>query len=194
MPFVQKIIVSAVIGLGLFTSACTPLVVPAQERSVGRAIDDFSIQTRLSRNLHRSSDRDYRDLEIEVVEGRVLMLGRVHSEEIRLEAKRVAHATNGVDEVIDEIEVSEEGVGILRPRDTWISNRVRGRLLGDSAIREVNYHVETLDGTVYLFGIAQSEEEVNRATGHARTLRGVDRVISHMRVKVQRPDLPGQDT
>lgn len=114
------------------------------------------------------------------------MTGRVETPEIRVEAARVAWMTDGVDEVINEIEVSDQGVGLLRPRDRWISSRVRGRLLGDSAVRHVNYHIETIDGTVYMFGIAQSQEELERATGHARTLRGVERVVSHVRLKEER--------
>jgi gamma-glutamyltranspeptidase/glutathione hydrolase len=43
--------------------------------------------------------------------------------------------------------------------------------VGDSGVRQANYHIETLHGTVYLFGIAQSQEELERAAGHARTLR-----------------------
>ena len=189
MLLIRKIVLPIVLGASLVLGACTPAIVGGVERSTGRAIDDFSIQTRLSRNLHRSSDDDYKNIDLEVVEARVLMTGRVASEEVRLEATRVAWGTNGVDEVINELEVSDRGVGIIRPGDTWITNRLRGRLVGDSGVRQANYHIETLHGTVYLFGIAQSQEELERAAGHARTLRGVDRVVTHVRIKQQRPSL-----
>ncbi len=183
---------AAVVLGALGTTACAPVIVGAaatsgfivaQERSVGNAIDDFGIQTRMSRALYHSSETAFKQIDLEVIEGRVLMTGRVAEQDDRIEAARVAWTTAGVTEVINEIYVSDEGVNFIRPRDEWISTRLRARLIGDDEIRQINYHIQTLQGTVYLFGIAWDEAELTRATEHARTLRGVDRVISHMRLK-----------
>jgi len=40
-----------------------------------------------------------------------------------------------------------------------------------------------LNGVVYLFGIAQSQKELDRATGHARNVKGVVKVVSHVILK-----------
>lgn len=174
------------------TSACAPMllgavattgVVAAQDRSVGNAIDDFGVQTNLSQRLYASSDTKYRNLGLEVVEGRVLMTGRVATQEDRIEAARLAWSTPGVAEVINEVEISDETTSLIRPRDMWISTQLRTRLMTDADVRQLNYHIETLHGTVYLFGIAQDEAELERAISHADTIRGVDLVISHVRLR-----------
>jgi osmotically-inducible protein OsmY len=47
----------------------------------------------------------------------------------------------------------------------------------------INYNIETVNGTVYLIGIAKSQLEVDRVIAHARSLGYVKRVISHVRIK-----------
>jgi len=178
-------------GLGgcgpmLMAGIATSGVVLAQERSVGNAIDDATIQFTLRERLHQSMPGAFGDVDLEIVEGRVLMTGRVDAQETRIEASRLAWTTGGVDDVINEIEINDRELGFIRPRDTWISTQLRARLINDSGVRQVNYHIETMRGTIYLFGVAQDEAELGRATEHARTIRGVDRVVSHMRVKYDR--------
>jgi len=179
-------------GPMLMAGVATSGVVLAQDRSVGNAIDDATLQFNLRQRLYDSSHEDYSGIDLEVVEGRVLMTGRVDSQETRIEASRIAWTTPGVEDVINEAEISDQRLGYIRPRDAWITTQLRARLIGDSDVRVVNYHIETLRGTIYLFGIAQNEAELERATEHARTIRGVDRVVSHMRLKDDRLPPPAR--
>lgn len=176
------------LGLGgcapmLMAGIATTGVVLAQDRTVGDAIDDATLQIQLRERLYQSSHEAFNGIDLEVVEGRVLMTGRVDNQENRIEASRIAWTTDGVNDVINEVEISERRFGYIRPGDAWISTQLRARLLGDGQIRQVNYHIETLRGTVYLFGVAQDEAELARVTEHAEAIRGVNRVVSHMRIK-----------
>ena len=47
----------------------------------------------------------------------------------------------------------------------------------------INYSVETVNGTIYLIGIAQNQEELDRVIAHARTIEYVRKVVDHVRVK-----------
>ena len=49
-------------------------------------------------------------------------------------------------------------------------------------ISDVNYTVETVNGIVYLMGIARSRPELDKVTTHARNIAGVQKVISHVRL------------
>ena len=62
----------------------------------------------------------------------------------------------------------------------------RGKLLVDSDVLSINYSVETVNGTVYLLGIAQDEAELARVTEHARSIEDVKRVVSHVVLKDDR--------
>jgi osmotically-inducible protein OsmY len=87
-----------------------------------------------------------------------------------------------VAEVINEIEVVDPGGVEAYAYDVWISTQLRTKLLFDKEIMSINYSVETVGGTVYLMGFAESLDELMRVEAHARNLPYVRRVVSYVRV------------
>jgi osmotically-inducible protein OsmY len=120
---------------------------------------------------------------VTVVESRVLLTGAVRADADRDEAARLAWQAEGVREVINEIQVTEGGDLADIGRDVWITTRLRGQILTDREISDINYSIETVNGVVYLMGIAQNDAEIVRVTDHARTISGVRRVVSHVILK-----------
>ena len=112
-------------------------------------------------------------MSISVVEGRVLLKGSVPTQEDRLRASWIARQATGIREVINEMQVTAETGIFDYARDRWISLRVDARILFDIDILSVNYDVETVNGTVYIMGIAQDDDELGRVMGHARRVYGV---------------------
>ena len=163
--------------------AATVGVTVAQERSPGAAVDDLIITTAVSHYLFRKDIELFRAVNVEVVEGRVLLLGGVKDPDDRVEAVRLAWQAEGVKEVINEIQVTDRGGLVDYARDTWISAQLTTKLLLDKAIKAINYNIETVNGVVYMIGIAQDQAELERATNHARTIKHVRKVISHVRLK-----------
>ncbi len=174
-------------------SGCVPLaiggatetaVVVAQERSVGNAVDDASILLQI-KNLYAKND--YKDLlvnvEIKVVEGRVLLTGNVNKPDSQIEAVKLAWQVGGVKEVINEIQINDKSDFWNYAKDVWISTQVRTRLLLGKDIHNINYSVITVNQVVYLMGIAQNQEELNRATNVASATSYVQRVVSYVRLK-----------
>lgn len=155
----------------------------AQERSFGQAIDDSTIATRISVKLADESLGLFNDVDLEVVEGRVLLTGKVEKNEDRLRAEELTWQVNGVREVANAIQVTSEGGIGTWARDVRISNELRGKIIGDKDILGINYSIETVGGVVYLIGIAQNEEELDRVIRHARTIEGVKKVESYVRLK-----------
>lgn len=174
-------------------SGCVPLaiggatetaVVVAQERSVGSAIDDTGIVLQI-KNLY--AKQDYKDLlanvEIKVVEGRVLLTGNVDKPDSQIEAVKLAWQVGGVKEVINEVQINDKSGFWNYTKDVWISTQVRTRLLFGKDIHNINYSVITVNQVVYLMGIAQNQEELNRATNVASATSYVQRVVSYVRLK-----------
>lgn len=170
--------VPAVVGAGATTG-----VAIAQERSVGAAIDDATIELNVNSALLQKSQSLFAKIGVESVEGRVLLTGAVPTPEDRIEAGRLAWTVGGVREVINEVEVTDKSSVVDYAKDSWITTQLRGKLLGDRMISDINYSIETVNGVIYLMGVAQSEAELQRVTSHARTIRGVNRVVSHVRLK-----------
>ena len=176
----------------LAVSACGPGAVAgggasvgvavAQERSVGGAIDDTVIASQIVSNLYQFDIELLRLVSAEVIEGRVLLTGSVATPESRVDAVRLTWQVDGVGEVLNEIQVTDDSGLVDFALDTWISTQLRTKLLLDRDIKALNYNVETVNGVVYMIGIAQDEIELNRVTNHARTIVNVTKVISHVRV------------
>ena len=170
--------VGAVVG-----GAAAVGVATAQERSIGDALDDAVIYANVNHELLEKDVDLYRAIGIEVVEGRVLLTGVVRSPDDRVEAVRLAWQAPGVKEVINEIQVTDKSTLADFARDSWISTQLKSKLLFDKRIRDINYNVETVNGVVYMIGVAQDQAELERATNHARTIRHVRQVVSHVRLK-----------
>ncbi len=179
----------------LLTSAtgCIPVVaggaatggyVGAQERSVGTSIDDRVIWTEIK---HYFLQADVYELlnavNVEVNEGRVLLTGSVINPQTRQRAVELAWRPKGVKEVINEIQITDKQSIKSFATDSWITSQLKSKMVLDKNIRSINYSVETINGIVYLMGIAKDEQELNAVTNIASTIRGVSQVISHVRIK-----------
>lgn len=153
------------------------------ERSLSSAVDDFNARTELNARLLAESPSLFANVSTTVIEGRVHLSGSVPTNGERLTATRIAWATPNVREVVNDIEVAQAGgVGDIAA-DRWISTQVRGRILGDAAIHDANYTIDTQNKVVYVHGIAQNQEELDRVVGHARAVAGVRRVVNYALLK-----------
>lgn len=178
------------LGLGgcggvLVGGAATVGVAAAQERSVGAAVDDASIEFRVKDNLLEKSDKLFTRVSVDSVEGRVLLSGSVDSPDDRVEVARLTWQVNGVKEVFNEVEVRDRAGLIDYFKDVRIANELRLRLLGDKDVSAINYSVEVVNGIIYVMGIAQSQAELEKVTAHASNIKGVTRVVSYV---VQKDD------
>lgn len=155
----------------------------AQERGLEQAAIDTRITTQINYNWLQYDNELFLALGIAVYEGRVLITGVVKSEEIRAQAIKFAWQVKGVKEVIDEIIVDPSGETGTFARDTWISTQLKSKVLVDTKIIGINYFIETVRHVVYLFGVAQSREELDRVVDYARNIPRVERVVNHVLLK-----------
>jgi len=153
-----------------------------QERSFGNAIDDRVIKTKLDARLRQQSIKLF-GIYTTVIEGRVLLAGRVSTPETRLEATRVAWTVDGVRKVDNDVQVAETGGWLDRPADLIMRSRLAAILLADGSIKDVNYTTDVVHGIVYLMGVGQDQGEVDRVVAHANELNGVRRVENYVVLK-----------
>lgn len=190
----------AMTGLGILPlSGCASLAIGAgatagvaafQERGLDGAASDTAITAEIWQKF-LSADRNlFLDIEIEVVEGEVLLAGRVPTVNEQLEAVRLAWQVDGVRRVINEIDVGESGSLMDSAGDLLITTKIKTALMFDSDVFAINYSIETVNGTVHIMGIAQDDRERERVISHARDTSYVKRVVSHIRLKDD-PDRQG---
>ena len=180
--FLSLLALTACAAPGILAGAATAGLTVAQERSIGTVIDDTAIELQIQHYLLQASDGLFIRVGIEVHEGRVLLTGVVPAPDDRVEAVRQAWQVNGVLEVINEVQVSDRAGITDYLRDVKITSQLRFKMLRDRDISDVNYTVETVNGIVYLMGMAGSRPELDKVTTHARNIAGVQKVISHVRL------------
>lgn len=191
----KSIFISIVICLfSLILSGCTAIgvVVGAgaaagsmalEERGFEQGTIDRAMGLEINKLLADKNNDLFLNVSITVVEGRVLLTGAVNDQESRISVLQTAWKVDGVDEVINEIQITQDG-GILNlSRDTLVKGELVAAITFDKNVHAVNYYTSVVNGTVYLFGIAQDSKEVERVIDHAKQLSYVRRVISQMRLK-----------
>lgn len=158
----------------------------AQERGVNGTYNDIN----LSSTVNSALNNQYGNITSTVYAGKVLLTGSSPTPQAKSQAVQVASQVPGVARVFDEVQVAptEEAGGLAQ--DTWITAQVRSGLVFDGDIRSGNYTVETDRQSVYLMGSARSQEELDRATQHARYVPGVQRVVSYVDVRYGDPTAP----
>jgi hyperosmotically inducible protein len=91
-------------------------------------------------------------------------------------------ALNGTDkascEARSKTELTKDAVA-----DTAITTKVKTELLAEPALKSLDVHVETNNGTVLLSGFVPSQAEVDKAVDVARNVKGVNKVQSSLRIK-----------
>jgi osmotically-inducible protein OsmY len=167
----------------LVGAGATAGVAVAQERSVGAAVDDTAIEFKINEALLQDSQQLFANVDVEVLEGRVLLTGSVTLADDRVKTARIAWRVKGVKEVLNELQVTDRGNIVDYLQDAKVTTQLRYQMLRDRDISDINFTVETVLGTVYLLGLAQSQSELDKLTNHARNIKGVVKVISHVRLK-----------
>lgn len=158
-----------------------------QKKTFGESLDETSAATQIrTRLLASGGPNHFGEVDVEV-EGRfVLLSGRVPSEADKQEAERIAWSVSLIDEVANELVIEPRNLG-RDVNDLWIGQQVRARLLGDREVKSLNYNVQVYDGVVYLLGLAGSDEEVRSAAEQASVVKGVQKVVSYVKVRGATP-------
>ncbi|HLJ65314.1 MAG TPA: BON domain-containing protein [Stellaceae bacterium] len=181
-----------IMGLAPTLSGCILLAAGAgagagyeasQERGLGETGNDIAIRSEVSQSWTQFNFDLQKDLDATVYQGRVLITGRVPSEEWRAEAVKRAWQVKDVKEVYDEIEVGPTTSFGRDFNDGTITTRLRSEITFDSDIRSVNYSITTVNGVVYLMGSARTQAELDAVMNHARNLKDVKRVISFVKIR-----------
>ncbi len=152
-----------------------------QERGLRGAASDYGLRLAINDAWFKASLDLYERASLMISNGRVVMIGRVPSEELRIRAHALAE-TAARRPVINRLTVGDD-LGFQRElADKSISLQLQSALTFDRDVNAVNYDVATVNGVVYLIGEAQNEREERRVRYLATTISGVQAVESFIQV------------
>ena len=167
----------------LMLTGCVGIQLNPQERTFFEAVDDLNIQTEFNARLIGESGALFANVNSTVIEGRLHITGTVPTQADRQKVTRIAWSIPAVTEVVNDIEVTTDTGLVEAARDRWVTARLRTLMIGDSRIRDSNYAIDTENGVIYLNGIAQSREELERVMEYARSLTEARQVVSYVIMK-----------
>ena len=184
---VALFVMTATAGL----SGCTALVgagagvgvAAVQERGITGRTQDLRLEALVLNRFLNAGLKLTATIGVEVYEGRVMLTGATEDTKLSDEAVKLAWQVNGVVDVINEIKFDKNATATDFAEDAWITTQLKSNLTFDMGIMAINYVVETVKGTVYLIGIAQDQQELDRVIAHASAIKHVINVISHVRLK-----------
>ena len=156
-----------------------------QERSIKDAAIDMKLGLQLQKKLFTlSKEKLFSSVDVIIIEQRVMMIGNVESQELRDLASQAAwEISPKIKDVLNEITIGEKSTIISEAKDARISLSLSGLLIGDSDISDINFSHSVSEQVIFLIGIAQNDEELNKVINHARTVKGVKKVINHIILK-----------
>ena len=167
----------------LASSGATGMVVAEGDRSFGTVVDDATIKINIAAKFINSSDNLFIDVSTSVLEGRVLLTGLVDNQEVRIDAVRRVWEVEGVNEVINEIQIGNRASLKEYAQDVWITTQVRGLAAKTVGLRSVAYNYETIKGRVYIVGITSRPEQLEAIVDVAKTVKGVIEIVNYVIVK-----------
>jgi osmotically-inducible protein OsmY len=165
-------------------AGCAPLIVggaavgalmATDRRTSGAQIDDEAIELRSASRL-REAFGDRAHLNITSYNRQVLLTGEVPNEAMKQQAEQIVARVDNVRGIVNEVAVMNATSLPQRSNDVLITGKVRASFVDASDLQATAFKVVTERGTVYLMGRV-TQREADRATGIARQIGGVQRVV-----------------
>ena len=187
--YFARFLILALVSFG--TEGCTSAVMGAgattglaiyDERGIKGVTRDALIKARLRAKILEYSAALATKIGIDVYANTVLLTGAISDEKMMANAVRIAWSIKSVSDVINEIQLTDTEI-IDIARDSWITMQFRARMTLDENIFAVNYSCETVNGVLYIIGLAQNKSELNRVISLAKQINYVRKVVDHVWLK-----------
>ena len=163
--------------------AGTGMVVAEGDRSIGAVVDDATIKINIAAKFINSNDNLFVDVSSTVLDGRVLLTGLVDNQEIRIDAVRRVWEVDGVNEVVNEIQIGNRASLKEYAQDVWITTQIKGLAAKTLGLRSIGYNFETIQGKVYIAGITKKPSQLEELIEATKTVKGVTEIINYVIVK-----------
>lgn len=165
------------------TSPLDAVTTVAEDRPFGQVASDAGMKLEFDRQLATSEARDlYFDVSSDVYEGRMMLTGSVKTQADREKVVALARNVRSVKVVYDDIQVTDAGGFGSSAEDALLEAKLKARLVGAKGIKSINYRWQSVNGTIYLIGMARSQSELDAVLAVIKDTEGVKGVVSHVQV------------
>ena len=155
----------------LFLSSCvgasskgvfgTGVSVALDPRTLGTQIDDGIMDKSLDAKLLLMDKNYFLSVSTQVLDGRIFITGKVDGPEEKLKITKLAWETEGVRSVKNDLKIKEKFNFKQSAKDVLITSQLRSALIFSKKIKSSNYSIDTYKKKIYIYGIAETEDEKN---------------------------------
>ena len=175
--FILLIFLNSCVGTGTSGLFGTVVSVAVDPRSIGTQIDDTIMQKNLSTRLTLEDKKYFLTVKSKVLDGRIFLTGKVDNPEDKLKITKIAWETEGVRSVRNDIKIKEEFNFKQSAKDLLITSQLRTAMIFNKDIKTANYNLDTINGKIYIFGIAMTQNEKQKVIEEAKEIYNVKEVI-----------------
>ena len=171
----QRVLMTAVGVLAAMALACSTT------QPIGTMASDAEVTASVKSRLAADPALNPFEFDVDTTDGVVRLGGIVESEADRRHALELARETDGVREVIDDVQLGDPSF-TENARDAWIGTKIKAKLIADPEVGGTNVDVDVLQGDVTLTGVVGSDEASEEAEKLARETDGVTSVTNRLEV------------
>ena len=176
--FLILFILSGCVGASSKGVFGTGVSVALDPRSLGTQIDDSIMDKNLETRLLLLNKSYFLSVKIKVLDGRIFITGKINGLEEKLKITKLAWETEGVRSVKNDLKVKEEFNFKQSAKDLLITAQLRTALLFNKQIKSANYNIDTYKKKIYIYGIANSEDERKEVINEAKQILDIEDVIA----------------
>ena len=174
----------SIILIIIFLSNCSPagrfgagVDITFDPRTIGMQIDDTIMQKNLVARLSLSDKKYFINIQVEVLDGRIFLSGKVDEPEEKIKITKLAWETKGVREVKNAVTIKGNSNFKQTAKDILITSQLRTALIFNKITKSRNYTLETINKKIYIFGIAMDDNERKEVLSEAEKIYDVEEVI-----------------
>ena len=146
-------------------------------RTIGMQIDDTIMQKNLSARLALTEKKYFLSIQSEVRDGNIFLSGKVEEPEEKIKITKMAWETKGVRSVKNAITIKGQSNFKSTAKDILITSQLRTALILNKKTKARNYTLETINKTIYIFGIAMDQDEKKEVIDEANKIYDINKVI-----------------
>ena len=156
----------------------TGVTVALDPRTLGTQIDDGIMDKNLDARLLISNKSYILNINTQVLDGRIFITGKVDTPEEKLQITKIAWETEGVRSVRNDLKIKEELNFKQSAKDILITSQLRSAIIFNKKIKSANYSIDTYKKKIYIYGIAETEDEKNEVIKEAKEILDVENVVA----------------
>ena len=156
----------------------TGVSIAMDPRTLGTQIDDSIMDKSLDARLVAMNKNYLLNVKTKVLDGRIFLTGKIDTPEEKLQITKLAWETKGARSVKNDLKIKEEFNFQQSAKDILITSQLRSAMIFNKKIKAVNYNIDTYKKVIYVYGIAQSEDEKDEIVKEAKEILDVKDVIT----------------